>query len=74
MTLFSVDKVREALVALTEVQQQIGDDLCGEVREFHVPRVNAAWVLLCQAFPNEAVEAMQLAKDPYGNLLMGDDE
>ena len=74
MTLSMMDKVKEALVALTEVQQQISDDLSGEVREFHVPRINKAWALLLQAFPSEAVEAMQLAKDPYGNLLIGDDE
>jgi hypothetical protein len=73
MTLFSMDKVKEALVALTESQQQIADDLCGEVRKFHVPRINAAWILLCQAFPSEAVEAMQLAKDQYGKLLIGDE-
>jgi hypothetical protein len=74
MTLSMMEKIKEAIVALTKSQQQISGDLCGEVREFHVPRINAAWVLLCQVFPSEAVEAMQLAKDPYGNLLIGDDE
>ena len=58
------------LTLLIESGMQISDDLCGEQRDFHVPRITKAMTIAMGLFPTECVEAMQVAKDPYGKPLV----
>ena len=61
-----IDKKRllQALVHLVESQQQAEYDFCGEQREWHLPRLNNAVILLAQVFPDEMAKAMDEAKNP----------
>ena len=56
---------------LIEVRHQAEYDLCGEQREFHLPRLNESFVLACQLFPVETCEAMTQAEDAYGQKIAG---
>ncbi len=63
------EKLDDALTALFESQQQASADFCGEQREWHLPRLNKAVLLLMEVFPQAALRAMERAKTPYGDLL-----
>jgi hypothetical protein len=65
------EKLVEMLRHLIESKVQASHDFCGEQRDWHLPRLNAAFALACGLFPNEIAEAMGEAKDPYGELLAG---
>ncbi len=67
-----VAEVTEALRLLTEVKYQAEYDLCGEQRDFHLPRINTAWLLISKAFPAAFITAMETAKRPDGTLIYGD--
>lgn len=64
-------KLVEMIRNLLESQAQAGSDFCGEQREWHLPRLNAAALLAMELFPLQAVEAMESARTPYGDKLGG---
>lgn len=55
-----------------EAAYQADADLCGDQREFLLPRLNRIRAGLMMWFAQDAVEAMQQAKDAWGNKLVGD--
>jgi hypothetical protein len=59
----------EMLRALLESKVQAEHDFSGEQREWHLPRLNTAFAIAAQLFPNELVEAMGEARTPYGDLI-----
>lgn len=58
-------KLTTALQSLWESVEAADGDLCGEVREWHLPRLRSAALTLTELFPNEAVAAIEKAKSPY---------
>jgi hypothetical protein len=68
--MYSRSKMVEALVMLFESVHQAPSDFCGEQREFYLPRITKAFFNLGEMFPSDMVEAMQQAKDPYGDLVV----
>lgn len=59
------DNLVDALKALWESLQAADGDFCGEQREWHLPRLRKAAVILAQLHPHESLEALQLARSPY---------
>jgi hypothetical protein len=58
-------KLVEALTNLLESQEQADGDFSGEQREWHLPRLNRAVILLLELFPRQAGEALDRVKTPY---------
>ena len=58
----AAEKVEEAMIALFESASQAPSDFCGAQREWHVPRLQKAMALLMEAFPSQAIRAMEKAK------------
>lgn len=65
-----LEHLEEFLQALIEVKFQAEYDLCGEQREWHVPRLQRMFVLACQMFPRQIVDAMEKAMTPYGDKVV----
>ena len=65
-----IENLPEFLQAFAEVFCQAGHDLCGEQREFHMPRLQRMFVLACTMFPRELVAAMEKAMTPYGEKVV----
>jgi hypothetical protein len=68
-----IDEWRDVLIAIIESGHQAGYDFCGEQREWHLPRIQKVMVFLMKQFPALTLEAFEVAKDPYGELLMKED-
>lgn len=58
-------KLTVALQALWESAEAADGDFCGEVREWHLPRLRQAALILTELFPHEAIAAIEKAKSPY---------
>ena len=63
-------ELEEFLRNLIECKAQAPHDFGGEQREWYVPRLNTCFAMACKLFPDAVVNAMQEAKDPYGDLLV----
>jgi hypothetical protein len=63
-----------AMQALIECQHQAPHDLCGEQREWYLPRLRQMLMFMIKAFPQDFVEALQVAKTPYGDLVCPPDK
>jgi hypothetical protein len=59
----------ELLRNLIESKAQAEHDFCGAQRDWHLPRLNAAFALAAGLFPAEMVEAMGEAMTPYGDKV-----
>lgn len=59
----------KALTMLWESAAQMPHDLGGDQREWHLPRITKATAILSKMFPQEAGNALQRAKTPYGDNL-----
>ena len=59
----------ELLRNLIECKMQAEHDLCGEQREWHLPRLNNVFTLAAQLFPLQLAEAMGQAHNPWGEPL-----
>jgi hypothetical protein len=58
-------KLVEALTNLLESQEQADGDFTGEQREWHLPRLNRAVILLLELFPLQSAQALDQVKKPY---------
>jgi len=58
---------------LIESKVQADHDFGGEQREWHLPRLNAAFALAAQLFPRELIDAMGEAMTPYGNKIVSEE-
>lgn len=65
------DRLVELLRNLIESKVQAEYDFCGEQRDWHLPRLDAAFLLAAQLFPLQMGEAMEQAKTPYGDSIAG---
>lgn len=63
------EEITEALTALWESVSAAKDDFCGEQREWHLPRLNRALIIISSIFPKQCIRAMSKAKTPYGDLV-----
>lgn len=59
----------EMLRHLIESKVQAGHDFGGEQREWHLPRLSAAFAIAAQLFPRELCDAMGEAMTPYGDKV-----
>jgi len=59
------EKLVQALTALWESLDAADGDFCGEQREWHLPRLQKAALLLLEVHPLESAEATSQAKSPY---------
>lgn len=59
---------------LVEVKHQAERDLCGEQREFHLPRLRRVVHKLMMSFPVSTLQAMKQAKDAYGDLIFPEEK
>jgi hypothetical protein len=69
-----IDEWRDVLIAIIESGHQAGYDFCGEQREWHLPRIQKVMLFLMKQFPTLTLEAFEVARDPYGELLMKEDD
>lgn len=58
-------EITKALQGLWESLQAGDGDFCGEVREWHLPRLRHACMVFLKVFPHQSVAAMEHAKTPY---------
>lgn len=64
-------ELREALTCLFESVDAADGDFCGEQREWHLPRLQRASLLMIKLFPLHSARAIEVAKSPYGTGIGG---
>jgi hypothetical protein len=64
----------ELCLAIIEATNQADYDLCGEQREFLLPRLRKALACVLKLFPMQGVHAMTKAKDAWGEPIVSDED
>lgn len=61
-----------AMRAALELNNQMPEDLCGEQREFGLPRIRLLAGYFLKRYPRLAAEALTGAVNGYGDPILGD--